>query len=166
MNCPVRTDPFPDEGHNQNPPELAPELTTRKSLNTSRGSIGSTRIDLIDGSHDPAEGSTSREACEEPGSSQVRQRGVGLTIQEPSEDLAEEKSVSQGIGLGMLSRTLGGNDRATGPNNDLNSDRRNGQSKNWLIKVKDVVVKYTKFIGPGFMVSVAYIDPGKFKSCA
>ena len=30
----------------------------------------------------------------------------------------------------------------------------------FLHKMRRKVVKYTKFIGPGFMVSVAYIDPG------
>jgi hypothetical protein len=29
-----------------------------------------------------------------------------------------------------------------------------------LHKCKKVMVKYSKFMGPGFMVSVAYIDPG------
>ena len=33
---------------------------------------------------------------------------------------------------------------------------RNGLSRAWTI-----VLKYSKFIGPGFMISVAYIDPGK-----
>ncbi|KAI9691299.1 MAG: hypothetical protein M1820_009762 [Bogoriella megaspora] len=31
-----------------------------------------------------------------------------------------------------------------------------------LRKVRAVLLKYTKFIGPGFMVSVAYIDPGNY----
>jgi hypothetical protein len=30
----------------------------------------------------------------------------------------------------------------------------------FIHKIRRKVVKYTKFIGPGFMVSVAYIDPG------
>lgn len=32
-------------------------------------------------------------------------------------------------------------------------------------KLKKVLVKYSKFIGPGFMVSVAYIDPGNPLNC-
>jgi hypothetical protein len=39
---------------------------------------------------------------------------------------------------------------------DGDDDRPQG----FFRKLRRKVVKYTKFIGPGFMVSVAYIDPG------
>jgi metal iron transporter len=157
MNCPVRTDPFPDEGHNQNPPELAPELTTRKSLNTPRGTIGSTRIDLIDGSHDPAE-ENPVQGDDEHSSSQVRQRIGGLANPEPGKEQKDMKSVPRGIGFNMLHRTVSGKDRATPPNDGPG----NGLIKRCFVKTKSVLVKYTKFIGPGFLVSVAYIDPGEY----
>ena len=34
-------------------------------------------------------------------------------------------------------------------------------TKNGLLRVRATMLKYSKFVGPGFMVSVAYIDPGK-----
>ncbi|KAM3075476.1 NRAMP-like transporter smf-3 [Clarireedia jacksonii] len=34
--------------------------------------------------------------------------------------------------------------------------------KESLLRFKQVMVKFAKFIGPGFMVSVAYIDPGNY----
>lgn len=37
---------------------------------------------------------------------------------------------------------------------------RPGRPPGFVHKIRRKVVKYTKFIGPGFMVSVAYIDPG------
>jgi metal iron transporter len=159
MNCPVRTDPFPGEGHNQNPPELAPELTTRKSLNTPRGSIGSTPIDLIDGSHNPAEEAVTDQAEDEHGASQVRYRKGGLTNPGPDKKPNEKKIASASIGFNMLHRTISGRDRAETPNDDPG----NGLVKGWFLKVRNVLVKYTKFIGPGFLVSVAYIDPGQYE---
>lgn len=37
-----------------------------------------------------------------------------------------------------------------------------GCSKGWVAQVKQAVCKYGSFIGPGVMVSVAYIDPGNY----
>lgn len=37
-----------------------------------------------------------------------------------------------------------------------------GCSKGWVTQVKQAVCKYGSFVGPGVMVSVAYIDPGNY----
>ncbi|KAK7202934.1 natural resistance-associated macrophage protein [Myxozyma melibiosi] len=34
----------------------------------------------------------------------------------------------------------------------------------YLLKIKDVLKTYMRFIGPGFMVAVAYIDPGNYST--
>ncbi|RYO75527.1 hypothetical protein DL764_010410 [Monosporascus ibericus] len=34
--------------------------------------------------------------------------------------------------------------------------------KSWLDQLRNVIVTFGKFVGPGFMVSVAYIDPGNY----
>jgi metal iron transporter len=138
MNCPVRTDPAPDEGHNQNPPELAPELTTRRTLNPKKSQTG-IRIDLVDGSHAPAE--------EEPGDPNE--------IKSTDEEGANGGRQSEATGCMQKGlRFWGGGDGA-------NSGGGKRRFVNAAIKAREVVKKYVKFIGPGFMVSVAYIDPGK-----
>lgn len=37
-----------------------------------------------------------------------------------------------------------------------------GCSEGWVAQVKQAVCKYGSFVGPGVMVSVAYIDPGNY----
>ncbi|KOS17393.1 Manganese transporter SMF1 [Escovopsis weberi] len=37
-----------------------------------------------------------------------------------------------------------------------------GASKTWLERFQRTIVTFVKFIGPGFMISVAYIDPGNY----
>lgn len=34
--------------------------------------------------------------------------------------------------------------------------------KPFFFKARDVLVKYCGFIGPGFLIAVAYIDPGNY----
>lgn len=35
-------------------------------------------------------------------------------------------------------------------------------TKGFFFKARDVLVKYSGFIGPGFLIAVAYIDPGNY----
>lgn len=142
MNCPIRTDPAPDEGHNQNPPELAREITTNNSLNHRRNSTSSrnSRIHLDDGSH----GSLGEEiAAEEDGARGGRKDGKQVKV-----DVQRSKS-----DIGSLFGTFG------------NGRQPDQGDQSWFAgkthKLKKILIKYCKFIGPGFMVSVAYIDPGK-----
>jgi metal iron transporter len=151
MNCPVRTEPFPDEGHNQNPPELSPELTTRRSLNTPRGEHGAQNIHLRDGSHAPEKDIYPDDAMES-GVGEGGPKGVAV----PEGASARSRRI-RSVGRAMLERTVSGRDSSVPP-----SDRKPGYPliKSKLARLKHAVVKYTKFIGPGFMVAVAYIDPG------
>ena len=141
MNCPVRTEPLPDEGHNQNPPTLAAELTTNNSLNhrandTSAGNAS--RVHLTDGSHysiDP------NDQIAEPGENHEEETEVetkekkddGIMVVEVPTDSGSSGEHERGFRHGISNATA---------------------------KVKSVLVKYTKFVGPGIMISVAYIDPG------
>lgn len=138
MNCPIRTDPAPDEGHNQNPPELASEITTNNTLNHRRNStsLRNSRIHLDDGSH----GSLGEEiAVEGDGECRGRKDGKGVQV-----NVQQNKSnIPPWAGVGGQS---------------------GHEDQSWFggktHKLKKVLAKYCKFIGPGFMVSVAYIDPG------
>jgi hypothetical protein len=139
MNCPIRTDPAPDEGHNQNPPDLAREITTNNTLNHRRNStvVRKTPIDL-DGSHDLKE--------------EVEARDTG----EPRLHAGEKTGAASSRELAdVLGSRGGGGEGGRGGSKDLK-----GRLANGFHKLKKGALKYLKFMGPGFMVSVAYIDPG------
>lgn len=55
---------------------------------------------------------------------------------------------------------------STIPNTECSNSLPHTQTNNgnlWVI-VKSILLKYIKFIGPGIMVSVAYIDPGNYST--
>jgi metal iron transporter len=152
MNCPVRTEPSPDEGHNQNPPALAPELTTRRSMTSRRsGSSAGRGIDLMDGSHGVPEDDAGAADRKDGGSGEKGALvGGGVREVEGAKPARRKKSWmvwSRGGGGGCCS------DGVCGP--FLVQSAR---------KVWYTLAKYVKFIGPGFMVAVAYIDPGAYFS--
>jgi metal iron transporter len=147
MNCPIRTDPAPDEGHNQNPPEHANEITTNNTLNHRRNSTSSrnTRIHLDDGSH----GSIGEDKLI------VEERGASPGAKNAEDVQADAQEEKQGEKSGNTTWI-----REGAP--PLNGDHSWFGGK--AHKLKKVLFKYSKFIGPGFMVSVAYIDPGRYSS--
>jgi metal iron transporter len=129
MNCPIRTDPIPDEGHNQNPSDMANEINTNNTLNRRRNSTHGGRnssIHLADGSHDAIE-------CTQ-------------VVIEDDKRGATAKEATAGA------RAAGGGE-----------DGKRGWTRAYMT-VRRKLVKYSKFIGPGFMVSVSYIDPGMRRS--
>jgi len=140
MNCPIKTDPAPDEGHNQSPSDLASEITTNNSLNHRRNSTSSrnSRIHLEDGSH----GSIEEElAVGEPGAKAAgKEEDVHVEIY-------EKGPTGKQTWFGKQCQQWTRHDSGVGGK---------------MHKLKKVLVKYAKFIGPGFMVSVAYIDPGNY----
>lgn len=134
MNCPIRTDPLPDEGHNQNPSDMAPEINTNNTLNHRRNSTSGARnssIHLGDGSHD------------------------SIQTSPPIDEDDDRKR--DGMSTGVVER------KTSGLNHRVNSGEpaRRSPALRAFMTVRRKVVKYGKFIGPGFMVSVSYIDPGK-----
>jgi hypothetical protein len=141
MNCPVRTDPAPDEGHNQNPSDLANEMNTNNSLNHRKNSTQerNRRIHLDDGSRASMEEETLQDTL-----------GSGLRI------VAKEGSTTvDEIGRGQTA--LAG---SAGDGGDHGGKPTSSRFNNGLHKLKKGALKYFKFMGPGLMVSVAYIDPG------
>ena len=133
MNCPVPTEPFPDEGHNQNPPLLASELCTNNSLNHRVNQIhtGAAGSALDPASHDDI---------------YHIERVESIARHEKAPQTANEGQVPQDFGAVSSSNT--------------NGELRTGGPSAWAHKIAKVLRRYAKFIGPGFMVSVAYIDPG------
>ncbi|KAF2019754.1 natural resistance-associated macrophage protein [Aaosphaeria arxii CBS 175.79] len=151
MNCPSRADPSDTEGWNQSPnTTLIADATTRAGLNHSQAAklqrhhkIGPT--DAIASSIEPTELHTID--------------GTDSTVKSKAFD-GQGNDV---IGKGKRSGTINGD--APG-NPDRNSDSVIGTWRTSLRvltrRASNMVVKYTKFIGPGFMVAVAYIDPGNY----
>lgn len=147
MNCPSRTDEPPEsDGWNQNPPGLAADLTTREDMNglvnrrTQRDSdprVGDeTAIDTQDGIVDPH--SPRIEKFEHvKGKSNADVREAPLATLETSPSLYMESGSGTPPGTGFLG---------------------------WLRNLGNVLTTFTKFIGPGFLVSVAYIDPGNYST--
>jgi metal iron transporter len=147
MNCPIRTDPAPDEGHNQNPSDLANEITTNNSLNHRRNSTNgrNDRIHLEDGSH----GSIGEEALQDEDGAGRKKGGERKVDMEVSEVVhVKNEGVEMRGGAASGGGAFGGGKGLSG-----------GVGKGFK-KIQKVILKYFKFMGPGFMVAVAYIDPG------
>ena len=167
MNCPSRPDDI--AGHNdwnQSPNALAGDATTRKDLNgmaTSR-----IRRDLqkgpedIDGDDRGVDDSPERIPKNGPrrqlGNSGTRMRDLsngnkflrGVNVR-PCWSRSSKSSIAS---PGLPSSTRTKRRPLTRPTEDTSLLRRAGE----------VLVKFGKFIGPGFMVSVAYIDPGNYST--
>ncbi|KAM0806250.1 transporter protein smf2 [Usnea florida] len=158
MNCPSRTDePAADQGWNQNPPELAADVTTRQDLN----GIANLRTGQ----------DSVKEAKETCGDSQLD----GADDYRPKADPEDKSSIRLRKGASTSSQNLspfpelppanthGGTQPsdACPPFANLSSKRRSSQ---FVLRLWSIIAKYCKFIGPGFMISVAYIDPGNYST--
>jgi metal iron transporter len=148
MNCPSRVDPLFEEGHNQNPNALNADATTRADMNhMANARLRSDHcIDTTDG---PA--------------SEIETKEQDIT--EGDGNTAGLKSVA-GKGNAAISEKKVSALGAGSP-----SSRSGGAAGHWHLvvhhfwqKALAVLRKYAKFVGPGFMVAVAYIDPGTLSS--
>ncbi|KAK5167255.1 hypothetical protein LTR04_000068 [Oleoguttula sp. CCFEE 6159] len=134
MNCPSRTDADDGtNGWNQSPPALAADLTTRNDMDHIVN-----RRQLRDHKLDPG-----------------NSKGVEIIPCEQQGDTDGEKDAAVGYG-GMGVAGLGsgsGSKKPSGFGPCVNNRAR---------RAFQVLKKYCKFIGPGFCISVAYIDPGNY----
>ncbi|KAI9891233.1 MAG: hypothetical protein M1814_002923 [Vezdaea aestivalis] len=144
MNCPSR----PDDvlGHddwNQNPPALAPDTTTRADLN----GIANSRLRAgADGDSDPASLALDAE------------RNELNATEKPLPSLAEGE-VKGGAGEKKATATV----VDAGPSGSIHSQAP-GEKKSIFKRAGEEILQFSKFIGPGFMVAVAYIDPGNYST--
>lgn len=147
MNCPSRTEPEIPDGHNQSPNALNADATTRADL----GFVANTRArddHRIDCNNaDDNMGITQRQASEEHGGSRLK-AFAGLRRRSDAAKKSEPGNAQAAI---RPSAIFGGNQEVAHPK------RRGGI----FGRAIEVVRKYLKFVGPGFMVAVAYIDPGE-----
>lgn len=145
MNCPSRVDPLFTEGYNQNPNALNADATTRADMDH----MANARL-RSDHCIDTADGPMSEVETNEQNTTEEEGNIIGFKGLDGKENVAigEEKVMASGAGSTSSGSGAGG-------------------SGNWrlvgrsiLQKALRVVRKYAKFVGPGFMVAVAYIDPG------
>jgi metal iron transporter len=147
MNCPSRVDPEFPEGYNQNPNALNADATTRADL----GFIVNARarddhtIDCLNAEDDKA---TSQEHIVEEGRLDASRAPGGLRRRSDVSRHTDMHSSEQNI-------------RPSGILHLSSDDSPRVHRRGGLAGVIGVIRKYLTFIGPGFMVAVAYIDPGK-----
>lgn len=145
MNCPSRTDPdtLAHPGYNQNPPLLNADLTTRNDLNGVANS-------KVRRSH--ASG-TAGVAGEDT-----------LSVETRHHAQQEEKNAPNGTKPGEVISTASGSEMQ--PERSSGSPRQ--PFKKLLISAihypAQSLAKFARFVGPGFLIAVAYIDPGNYST--
>jgi metal iron transporter len=141
MNCPSRVDPDYPEGWNQNPNALNAGATTNADFDHIANAKlrRDHKIHITDAPPETIEPSE-----------------YGM-----SERSRETEALDSQCNAGM------GEDRDAGTVAGSPPGEAGRSVHNWRLKIHKfarrmsrVLRKYAKFIGPGFMVSVAYIDPG------
>ncbi|KAK4971932.1 NRAMP-like transporter smf-3 [Elasticomyces elasticus] len=150
MNCPSRTDAdYENDAWNQSPNTLASDLTTRSDLNglVNRRQYRDHRLELENGEHVELQN--------------VKQR--------PERNSSKRQAISAPELVGSLSRDLAVLSGHSEAKETVQAPARPGQARTALartgqavVRAKDILRKYAKFVGPGFMISVAYIDPGNY----
>ena len=149
MNCPSRTDEPPrDAGWNQNPPGLSADLTTRQDLN---GIVNlRTNQDSSEQADDARSEGAGRGKCERPPDEASIPRQTRHNRRERSEfgDKTDVASLSPDENFPQKQPTQTASKKVIGYARDL-----------W-----DIVTKFGSFIGPGFIIAVAYIDPGNYST--
>ncbi|KAF2642562.1 natural resistance-associated macrophage protein [Massarina eburnea CBS 473.64] len=148
MNCPSRVDPPVDDGYNQNPNALNADATTRADLDHMANARLQRRHRI-----DPADGPASEIERGGPQNDDDKRIDVTALGGEGTTVVAVTGGkcpAGPGSGAGGTRGRLGG------------AKRLRAAGKGASRKVLKVMRKYAKFIGPGFMVAVAYIDPGNY----
>lgn len=148
MNCPSRTDePLESDGWNQNPSRLAADLTTRQDMNgmvNLRSLLSSDSCISNDQSDNTPDGISNRPSSKHKHENYLDD-GKGKPMSEVHEIPVVSGSPSNSNRLGSI---------------------RSGKSKilGHVYRAGRVMAKFSRFVGPGFMVSVAYIDPGNYST--
>ena len=158
MNCPSRTDePAADQGWNQNPPELAADVTTRQDLNgianlrTGQDSVKETKDTCGDSQLNEADDYRPKADPKDRPSFRFR-KGASRS----SQNLSPFPQLPPANTHGSAQPS-----DAYPPVGNFFSKRRSSQ---FVLRLWRILAKFCKFIGPGFMISVAYIDPGNYST--
>ncbi|KFA79690.1 hypothetical protein S40288_10058 [Stachybotrys chartarum IBT 40288] len=156
MNRTSRTDePYEGEqkGYNQSPTLLSAELTTNQDLKSN----GNERP-LRKGSQNPSlrifalDDDIRQPLDPDIATGDVRRSGLA------------DKSISQPMGRGaeQTARSPFPHSPPSDPASGFGEEEDGALS--WRNRLKNGFVKFCSFIGPGFMIAVAYIDPGNYST--
>ncbi|KAK0905560.1 NRAMP-like transporter smf-3 [Friedmanniomyces endolithicus] len=153
MNCPSKTEPEVPDDWNQNPNDLNGDTTTRSDLSR----IANARLQRDHRLRDQDVAEVELVAMQQ----QTAEEGKGIHAGLPGiEDNDDERAHE--TGEMMLEQTLGTADTPSGDNPSRHGSPKAPLWRRSLADCARVLLKYVKFIGPGFMISVAYIDPGNY----
>ena len=163
MNCPSRTDePLEGDGHNQNPPSLSNDLTTNQDLNGIANSRELRRTDPppIAGAGQSTDNDAAGAIADAPpaaGGARVRKAAavdaatpVGSAA--PSPDKGGALPIPAGAAAIMAAPDPSDDGAAGG------LPPRHDRPKGWLERLRHIFLTFAKFIGPGFMIAVAYSE--------
>ncbi|CEL11970.1 Putative Manganese transporter SMF1 [Aspergillus calidoustus] len=157
MNKPSRTDePLEGDGYNQSPNSLSNDLTTNEDLN------GITNIRELR-REDPQSLQGARTPADDDNGSNTPNAAGNKTMH----SLANQYSV---IGQPLRKRASQVNCSASLPSHSPTFPPNNGSTcqshglRTVVKRFKNVFLKFCSFIGPGFMIAVAYIDPGNYST--
>ncbi|KAF8866872.1 natural resistance-associated macrophage protein [Acephala macrosclerotiorum] len=152
MNCPSRTEEPEGTGFNQNPSALSADLTTRNDLNGIANARELRRIPSagIEGVVEPVPDDVTERKRASEGMQEVALEG-----KDSKRHMGEES------GMGMS--TLDAVDEGNSGGGSGSGNGRGGVSR-YFERAKKAMITYGKFVGPGFMISVAYIDPGNYST--
>lgn len=148
MNCPSRTDEIPlHDGLNQNPSGLAGDLTTRQDLN---GIVNiRTDQDISTAPHNK-KSDTHLDGKNNPDGVSDRASQGWRPLTEESKLPTDQKTKTPTVSPTSRWR--------------LRSPPKSASLCKSFHTASQMFWKYGKFIGPGFMVAVAYIDPGNYST--
>lgn len=140
MNCPSRNDDTNKHPEwNQSPPSLNADLTTRADLN----GISNLR---------EREDGADVKRSDELGNNSTSIGGAEFSEADKKESVAQKREA--------------GKYASTAPTQPKQGDpgKRSFLSVVGLRarRLQEILVKYVQFIGPGFLIAVAYIDPGNY----
>ncbi|KAK3945560.1 natural resistance-associated macrophage protein [Diplogelasinospora grovesii] len=160
MNRPSRTDePLEGDGYNQSPNQFSNDLTTNEDLNgisNSRALRREQALSILNSGQDDQEGGTA--ANREDGNNGHNDKDAGaVRIDTTGPTISQNVSFPPGTYLPASGRQTaafapGGDPENNGVSSALSRYQR----------LKHAIFTFGKFVGPGFMVAVAYIDPGNY----
>ncbi|KAI9373814.1 natural resistance-associated macrophage protein-domain-containing protein [Aspergillus egyptiacus] len=138
MNCPSRTDDTLDNpGWNQNPPPLNADLTTREDFNGMANS-------KVYRGHTPGTAG-----------------GAGISVSERSLPNPEQDEPALKPKSGGAIAAYSGHQPEENSDSSRHPLKRSSVSSYYHYIVQSII-RFSRFVGPGFLIAVAYIDPGNY----
>lgn len=188
MNQTSRTDePIVSDGYNQSPPSLSADLTTNNDLNGRANDRRLGREEVAALQRQRADAAPEEKVSPEPGAvNEVAPAegagmdgpggGTGKIAQsyggcgtaaavEARETLSGHVANDQGSAPGSRSGRSGRTPR-DGPPGRMNTPAAGDLAKKGILRAKNAFLTFGKFIGPGFMIAVAYSKPCLPLPCA